>query len=167
MFAAGGLLAYGLVAPEIPFADAPVKLIRDLRVDDIVKVHGRIDCDCAKAIDREENPVGATGRNWNATYEWFSVNDPSGLIFIETATVTRLTPGPSGGDWLKGDLVTVYGSVFDQGMGNLLMRGQMIAKAPDDTPAKYAFWMLVSGALGILSIGYVFTDRLFFGGPPE
>jgi hypothetical protein len=162
-----GLVAYGLVAPEIPFERAPVTFVGEVRADQVVKVFGRVDCDCTKAIDREERPVAASGRTWNATFEPFHVSDPSGRLHIDTTAVTRLTPGPTGGDWMRADNITVYGSVYDQGGGNLALRAEMIAKAPDDTPAKYAFWALVSGALGALSLAFVLTDRLVFGGAAD
>lgn len=160
-----GLLAYALVAPEVPFAQAPVKLIRDLAVDDLVKIYGRIECNCSKAIDREESRVGATGRNWNATFAAFTVNDPSGKIWINTDAVTRLTPGPTGGDWKDGDWIAVYGTVYDQGNGIFALRAQMIAKTVDDTPAVWAFHLLVATSLGAIAIAYVLTDRLIFGAP--
>lgn len=158
-----GLIGYGLVSPEIPFAQAPVTLVGEVRADTMVKINGRILCDCTKAIDREEVTVGASGRNWNATYEPFEVSDPSGHLHIDTTSITRMTAGPSGGDWMNTDWVTIYGSVYDQGNGVLALRAQMVAKAPDDTPAKYADWALASAALGGLLIAYVLTDRLLFG----
>ena len=160
-----GLLSYGLVAPEIPFAEAPVTYAGELHAGDIAKVFGRISCQCNKAIDREEVRVGTNGRNWNATYADFSVSDPSGSIHIDTDSITRLPPGPNGGDWLNTDYAAVYGAVYDQGTGVLTLRAYMIAKAPDDTLAKYAFWTLVTAALGGLAIAYLVTDRLVFGGP--
>jgi len=162
-----GILAYGIVSPEIPFAQTQVTLVNEVRADQMVKVYGRVLCDCTKAIDREEVTVGATGRNWNATFEPFAVSDPSGELHIDTTSVTRMTPGPSGGDWMSADSITIYGSVYDQGHGSLALRALHIAKAPDDSLAKYAFWALVSGAVGALAIAYVLTDRLLFGGPPE
>ena len=132
--------------------------------DETVKVYGKVVCRCTKAIDREETQVGATGRTWNATYEPFNITDPSGALHVDTTSITRLTPGPSGGDWLNDDWIAIYGNVYDQGNGNLILRAQMVAKVPDDTPARYAFWMLVSGAAGALAIAYVLTDRFVFGG---
>lgn len=163
-----GLLNYALVTPEIPFADAPISPVASLRADTVVKVYGVVEClHCTRAIDREETKVGATGRNWNATYNAFSVRDASGAIWIDTTSVTRLTPGPTGGDWVDGDTITVYGAVYDQGLGNLALRAQMIAKTPTDTPAVWAFWILVVTALGGLALAYVLTDRILFGGPEE
>jgi len=163
-----GLLAYGLVAPEIPFAEAPITQVDDLRTDTVVKVYGVVEClHCRKAIDREETKVGATGRNWNATYNAFSVRDASGAVWIDTTSITRMTPGPTNGDWVEGDNITVYGAVYDQGFGNLALRAQMVAKTPTDTPAVWAFWILVVTVLGALALAYVFTDRLLFGDPGE
>jgi len=162
---AGGLLAYGLVAPEIPFAEAPVRFQADLHAEDTAKIFGRIDCTCYKAIDRTETPAGATGKLWNATYEPFYVVDPSGKIPIDTDSVTRLNPGPTGGDYVINDNITVYGTVYDQGNGALVMRASMIAKSPTDTPAIYAFWALLVAAVGALAIAYLLTDRLVFGSP--
>ena len=162
-----GLLSYGLVVPEIPFAEAPVTYVGELRADTIVKIYGRIDCTCTKAIDREEAAGGASGRTWNATYQPFTVNDPSGSLVIDTTSITRMTAGPSGGDWLRLDWIAVYGSVYDQGAGSLVLRGQMVAKAPDDTPARYAFWALVTATVGALAIAFVLTDRIVFGAPEE
>lgn len=162
--AAGGMLAYGLVVPEIPFAEAPVKLVRDLRVGDTVKIYGRIECNCSKPIDREETSVGANGRTWNATYATFTVDDPSGKMFIDTSAVTRLTPGPSGGDWLDGDWVAAYGTVYDQGHGNLALLANMMAKTPTDTPAVNAFYFELIAAFGAILLAYVLTDKLLFGG---
>jgi hypothetical protein len=158
-----GLLAYGIVSPEVPFAEAPVTLAREVRADTVVKVVGQVSCDCTKAIDREAVPVGATGRNWNATYEPFEVQDASGTLHIDTTSITRLAVGPSGGDWMKGDRIALYGSVYDQGHGALALRAQMVAKAPDDTLAKHAFWMLALAAVGALAIAYTLTDRVVFG----
>ncbi len=163
-----GLLAYGLVAPEIPFAEAPITPAANLHVDTVVKVYGVVEClHCTKAIDREETKVGTNGRTWNATYNAFSVRDASGAIWIDTTSVTRLTPGPTTGDWVDGDNITVYGAVYDQGQGNLALRAQMIAKSPTDTPAVWAPWILFVTVLGGLAIAYVLTDRLLFGGPKE
>ncbi len=163
-----GLLNYGLVTPEIPFADAPITRIANLHADQVVKVYGVVEClHCTKAIDRGETEVGATGRNWNATYNAFSVRDASGAIWIDTTSVTRLTPGPTSGDWVDGDTITVYGAVYDQGLGNLALRAQMIAKTPTDTPAVWAFATLLVTALGGLALAYVLTDRILFGGAED
>jgi hypothetical protein len=164
LLAAGGLLAYGLVSPEVPFVEAPLTPVGEVHADKTVKVYGRVVCDCTTAIDREETQVGATGRTWNATYEPFSVSDPSGDLHVDTTSITRLTPGPSGGDWKNGDWITVYGTVYDQGHGALALRAEMIAKAPDDTPAVNALLFEVLAAVGLVAIAYVFTDRWLFGG---
>ncbi len=163
-----GLLAYGLVAPEIPFAEAPITQVASLHADTVVKVYGVVEClNCYKAIDRQETKVGANGRTWNASYNAFSVRDASGAVWIDTTSITRLTPGPTTGDWVDGDTITVYGSVYDQGSGNLALRAQMVAKTPTDTPAVWALWILLATALGGLALAYVVTDRLIFGGPGE
>lgn len=93
------------------------------------------------------------------------MNDPSGSLVVDTTSITRMTPGPSNGDWMKGDWVAIYGSVYDQGTGSVLLQGQMVAKAPDDTPARYAFFALVTATVGALAIAFVLTDRIFFGAP--
>jgi hypothetical protein len=162
-----GVLSYGLVAPEIPFAEAPVTYVGELHADTMAKIYGRIDCTCTTAIDREETTVGASGRTWNATYQPFTVNDPSGSLVIDTTSVTRMAVGPSNGDWAKLDWVAIYGSVYDQGTGSLVLRAMMIAKSPDDTPARYAFWTLAAATVGALAIAFVLTDRLVFGAPEE
>lgn len=163
LLTAGGLIGYGLVAPEVPFANAPVKLVGEARPEQTVKVFGTVECNCTKAIDREETKVSYNGHYWNASYVQFNVVDPSGALFIDTDSVTRLTAGPSGGDWVDGDKITVYGTIYDQGFGNLALRAQMIAKTPDDTPAIYSLHFLIVSALGALSLAYVLTDRLVFG----
>ena len=160
-----GLLAYGLVAPEIPFYETPVTYVGELRADTMAKIYGRIDCTCTTAIDREESQVGTNGRTWNATYEPFTVHDPSGSLVIDTTSITRMTRGPTNGDWQKGDWVAIYGSVYDQGTGSVLLQAQMVAKAPDDTPARYAFLTLVTATVGALAIAFAVTDRLVFGAP--
>ncbi len=165
LLTAGGLLGYALVAPEIPFASAPVTLVGEVRAEETVKVFGLVQCNCTKAIDREETKVSYNGHYWNASYVQFNVVDPSGALFIDTDSVTRLTPGPSGGDWVDGDKITVYGTIYDQGVGNLALRAQTIAKTPSDTPAVYSLHFLIAAALGALSLAYVLTDRLVFGGP--
>lgn len=163
-----GMLAYGLVASEIPFAEAPIKPVTGLHADTVVKVYGVVEClNCYKAIDRQETRVGVNGLTWNATYNAFSVRDASGAIWIDTTSITRLTPGPTTGDWVDGDTITVYGAVYDQGSGNLALRAQMVAKTPTDTPAVWSFWVLVVTAVGALAVAYVVTDRLLFGGPAE
>jgi hypothetical protein len=160
-----GLLSYGLAAPEIPFFETPVTYVGELRADTMAKVFGRIDCTCTTAIDREESDVGFNGHTWNATYKPFSVNDPSGSLLIDTTSVTRMTYGPSNGDWLRTDWVAIYGSVYDQGTGSLLLRAQMIAKAPDDTPARFVFVALAMATVGGVALAFVLTDRLVFGRP--
>jgi hypothetical protein len=167
LLTAGGLLGYALVAPEIPFASAPVSLVGHVRADQTVKVYGFVECNCTKAIDRVVTQVSYNGHYWNASYAQFNVVDPSGALYIDTDSVTRLTAGPTSGDWVDGDKITVYGTVYDQGVGNLALRAQMIAKAPDDTPAVFSLPFLIVAALGALSLAYVLTDRLVFGGGDE
>ena len=59
----------------------------------------------------------------------------------------------------------MYGTVYDQGVGNLALRAQMIAKTPDDTPAVFSLHLLIVAAIGAIALAYVLTDRLVFGGP--
>jgi hypothetical protein len=160
---AGGLLSYGIVLPEVAFAQAPTVLISTVHPGDIIKIYGTLECSCSKAVDRSDVPAAFGPRDWNATFAAFSIRDPSGTIFIDTDSVERVRPGPHDGDYLPGDKAAVYGAVYDQGHGVLALRAQMIAKAPDDTLAKEWPWMLAVAFAGGILVAAVFTDRLLFG----
>lgn len=163
LLAAAGLLGYAVVYPEIPFAEAPTSLISSLRAEDTAKIFGKIVCNCGKAVDRSEAPAGFTGRAWNASYSSFSLRDVSGTIFVDTSSITRLTPGPHDGDYLEGDNASLYGTVYDQGGGVLAFRAQMMAKGPNDTAAASAFWIELAAAVGALMLVAAVTDRFLFG----
>ncbi|HEX9710056.1 MAG TPA: hypothetical protein VGB42_08850 [Candidatus Thermoplasmatota archaeon] len=165
--AGGGLLAYGLLLPEVPFAGAPTTRIGDAEPGDAVKVWGLIDCSCLVAIDWSEEQVGLGLSDTHAAVVPFSVQDPSGTLFVDTDSLAVLKRGPHGGDYWRGDFAAVYGHVYDQGHGVLAIRAEVVAAHVDDSMARFAPAFVGAAAAGGLLVAAALADRWVFGHVPE
>lgn len=164
--AAGGLLAYALLLPEMPFAGSPTTRIGDAGPGDAVKVWGRIDCSCLIAIDWSEERVGLGLSDTHAAIVPFSVQDPSGMLFVDTDSLAVLKRGPHGGDYWRNDFAAVYGHVYDQGNGVLAIRAAVVAAHVDDSPARFAPVFVGAAAVGGLLVAAALADRWVFGQSP-
>lgn len=165
VLAAGGLLPLALLLPELPFATTPTTLIEDAAPGDAVKLYGVIDCSCQVAIAWSEEQVGLGLSASNATYVAFTLQDPGGVVFVDTDSVATLKRGPHGGDYWRGDFVAVYGHLYDQGGGVLAIRAEFIAPHVDDSPAVHWGWLVVVASAGGVLMAAALVDRLVFGAP--
>jgi hypothetical protein len=166
VLAAGGLLVFGLLLPEMAFAGTPATLIGDASPGDAVKVYGVIECSCVFAVEWSEEQVGLGLSAQSAVIVPFTLQDPSGTVFVDTDSLATLKRGPHDGDYWRGDRAAVYGHIYDQGGGVLAIRADVMAPHVDDTPARFAWVFAVFAGVGGLLVAAAFADRLLFGQAP-
>ncbi len=166
VLAAGGLLVFGLLLPEMPFAGTPATLIGDASPGDAVKVYGVIECSCLFAVVWSEEQVGLGLSAQDAVIVPFTLQDPSGTVFVDTDSLAILKRGPHDGDYWRGDSAAVYGHVYDQGGGVLAIRADVMAPHVDDTHARFAWVFAVLAGVGGALVAASLADRLLFGEAP-
>lgn len=163
--AAGALLAIALLLPELPFAGAPATMVEDASPGDLVKLYGQIDCRCQVAIEWSQEQVGLGLTATDARIVAFTLQDPSGTVFVDTDSLATLKRGPHDGDYWKGDFVAVFGHIYDQGGGVLAIRSEFIAPRVDDSLAVHWGWLVLVASAGGVLVAAALADRLVFGAP--
>jgi hypothetical protein len=161
--AAAGLLAIGLLLPEMPFAGAPTTLIEDAGPGDLVKVYGRINCSCLIAVDWFEEQVGLGLYDTHVTIDPFTLQDPSGTVYVDADSVAIVKPGRHTGQYWKDDFAAVYGHIYDQGGGVMAIRAQVVAPEVDASLARFAWAYALFAGVGAVLVAAALADRLVFG----
>jgi hypothetical protein len=163
-----GVVGYIVLTKDLAWYETDLSSTREVWGDDLgtyVKVEGRVALNTTRDIiivQEEVDKALWTTYDYTYTVAWVWIDDDEGdPLLVLFGLVTETKPGRHAGDYHRGDMICIGGTVASDGTGINRLTADFVAKYEEDTPARYA-WLFVAGIfVGIVLILVFVLVRVF------
>lgn len=168
VLAFAGVFAYIFVTDDLGWYRTELVGAREVwegELGQYVRVEGRFAVNASKdviIVQEEVEKAVWTSYEYNHTVPWVWMEDERGdPLLVLFGTVSDTKPGRHGGDYHRGDEVCIGGTVAEDGSGVMRLRADVVAKYPEDTPARYAQGFVASAFAGMMLVLVFVLARIF------